>query len=198
LDDAANDMARLDRLARFLAGLHRIDATKPELAFLSDYESFVAAQLAKPREQSDGDLSQTNIRDRLLAVWPPPMRNRKAVLHGDFWLGNVLWHGDELGAVIDWENVAIGDPLADLANVRLELFWSAGPRSAEDFTRAYQVSADVDIAALPCWDLWAALRPASTFAGWGLGAAAMRDMREKHREFVERALRQLATAPRSA
>jgi aminoglycoside phosphotransferase (APT) family kinase protein len=36
--------------------------------------------------------------------------------------------------VLDWEDAAIGDPLADVANVRLELLWARGIEAMEPFT----------------------------------------------------------------
>ena len=197
VESSAAKRAHLDKLAHFLAALHRVDATDPGLAFLGDRASFVAAKLGEHRQRPDDSLSQGEIRERLRAVWPPPAHNRNVVLHGDFWLGNVLWRGDDLAAVIDWEDAAAGDPLADLANARLEIFWVRGSRAMAAFTQTYLALTDVDAAALPCWDLWAALRPASTFAGWGLDAATERTMRDGHREFVAQALSKLATSPRT-
>ena len=198
IEASAAEPAHFDKLARFLADLHHVDATDPGLAFLGDHASFVAAKLGERRQRTGDNLSQGTIRERLRAVWPPPAHNRNVVLHGDFWLGNVLWRGGDLAAVIDWENAAAGDPLADLANARLEIFWVRGSRAMAAFTQTYLALTDADAAALPCWDLWAALRPASTFAGWGLDAATERMMRNRHQEFVARALSKLATSPRSA
>lgn len=47
--------------------------------------------------------------------------NQPTLLHGDYWPGNILWQGDQLAAIIDWEDACLGDPLSDLANSRLEL-----------------------------------------------------------------------------
>lgn len=37
------------------------------------------------------------------------------LVHGDYRLANMLFHGDALNAVIDWEIWSVGDPRADLA-----------------------------------------------------------------------------------
>ena len=35
-------------------------------------------------------------------------------MHGDYRLGNVMFTGDRLSAIFDWELATIGDPLADI------------------------------------------------------------------------------------
>jgi aminoglycoside phosphotransferase (APT) family kinase protein len=81
------------------------------------------------------------------------------LLHGDFWPGNVLWEDGRLVAVLDWEDAAIGDPLADVANARLELLWAGGAEAKEEFTRRYRsLVPGVDLTDLPHWDRWAGLR----------------------------------------
>ncbi len=63
---------------------------------------------------------------------------------------------------IDGEDAAIGDPLADVANSRLEILWALGRDAMERFTQHYQSLAPLDITDLPLWDLCAALRPVRT------------------------------------
>lgn len=102
-----------------------------------------------------------------LAEVPLSQRNRSVLLHGDFWPGNTLWKDGRLVAVIDWEDAAIGDPLADVANARLELLWAFGIEAMAEFTRRYESSAThVDFTDLPYWDLWADRRLAGRTAGW--------------------------------
>lgn len=41
-------------------------------------------------------------------------------VHGDFWFGNLLWAGDEISGVVDWENGAVtGEPVRDLVRFPL-------------------------------------------------------------------------------
>ena len=49
-----------------------------------------------------------------------------------------------LVGVIDWEDAALGDPLADLANSRLEILWAFGDEAMERFTREYAVYAPLN------------------------------------------------------
>ena len=51
-----------------------------------------------------------------------------ALLHGDYWPGNVLWNGRRLVGVVDWEEACIGDPIADVAIARLDMLWAFGSK----------------------------------------------------------------------
>lgn len=53
------------------------------------------------------------LRDRLAEH--PPAPGDPAVLHGDYRLGNMLFAGSELRAIIDWEIWSVGDPRHDLS-----------------------------------------------------------------------------------
>lgn len=115
-------------------------------------------------------------------AWLPPAAgpvpaNPPALLHGDLWPGNVLWRDGRPAAVIDWEDAARGDPLADLANSRLELLWARGANAMRAFTIAYRSAMDLDYRPLPRWDLHVARRAASAIGGWGLAPARLRRMR---------------------
>lgn len=122
-----------------------------------------------------------------LAAGPPARRNPPVLLHGDYWPGNALWRDDRLVAIIDWEDAAVGDPLADLANARLELLWALGEEAMRRFTARYLALAASDTTDLPYWDLWAALRPLGRFEAWAADAVARAAMRERHGWFVEEA-----------
>jgi aminoglycoside phosphotransferase (APT) family kinase protein len=111
------------------------------------------------------------------------------LLHGDFWPGNILWKDDRLVAVIDWEDAAIGDPLSDVANSRLEILWAFGIDAMNDFTRRYaSIRTDVDFTDLPYWDLCAGLRLSSRIAGWGVDDTTDKTMRERYKWFANQAL----------
>lgn len=94
-----------------------------------------------------------------LVQWTPPSGTN--LLHGDFWPGNVLWDGRQITGIIDWEDVAIGDPLCDVAISRVDLHVMFGPATAATFTQRYGVG-DAHRSVLARWDLAAAMR----FAGW--------------------------------
>jgi aminoglycoside phosphotransferase (APT) family kinase protein len=180
-----------DELAAHLARIHTVAASHPGLAFLPSEEERLAKKLAAIPATLDDTLSEGLIRDALERAWPFPQHNREALLHGDYWPGNILWDEGRLLAIIDWEDAALGDPLADLGNSRLEILWAFGKEAMNQFTHRYQSITGLDFTSLPHWDLAAALRPASRLSTWGLDPATEQAMRDAHRWFVEQALAML-------
>ncbi|MDB5081652.1 MAG: hypothetical protein JWP00_3576 [Chloroflexi bacterium] len=181
----------LRQIAAQLAQIHRLDCSKPDLAFLTDHAARLAANLGSRPARLDDSLDEGRLRDILEAAWPFPHPNKPGLLHGDFWPGNILCKDNRLAAVIDWEDAGSGDPLADLANTRLEIMWAFGIEALERFTGYYRASNPLDFTALPFWDLCAALRPALKLAGWAADSLAEERMREGHRLFTGQAFERL-------
>ncbi|MCC6616115.1 MAG: phosphotransferase family protein [Anaerolineae bacterium] len=187
---AADVSAFMRQLAAQLAQIHRLDVTALNLAFLPRQAEVVSLRLRRRPQVFDESMGEGPIRAALDSVWPLASLNPPALLHGDFWPGNVLWQNNRIAAVIDWEDAAVGDPLADLANTRLELLWAFGAEAMRSFTREYEkVMPGIDARHLPYWDLCAALRPIDQIGDWGLDETVERMMRERHRVFVAEALR---------
>jgi aminoglycoside phosphotransferase (APT) family kinase protein len=131
--------------------------------------------------------------------FPIEERNPPTLLHADYWPGNVLWNDGRLAAIVDWEEAAWGDPLADLAIARLDLLWMAGEEAVEAFTARYVELTDADLTRLPEWDLVAALRPygyldlwSSTWPANGRPDITARTMAVALRAFAERAVTALS------
>jgi aminoglycoside phosphotransferase (APT) family kinase protein len=177
----------IPQFARQLSTIHRVDCSNLDVSFLPQQEKRVAEKLGKRPAKVDESLVEERIRDVLETVWPLRQGNRIVLLQGDFWPGNTLWRYGQLVGVIDWEDAALGDPLADVANSRLEILWAFGIDAMQSFTDHYRSMTTIDFANLPYWDLCAALRPISQIAGWGLDDITERTMREKHRWFVAQA-----------
>jgi aminoglycoside phosphotransferase (APT) family kinase protein len=170
--------------AAHLAKIHRIDGAYFDLSFLP-------RQIRGWGERSavlDESLAEGCIRAALESRWPPVQTNEAVLLHGDYWPGNLLWTDGRLAAVIDWEDAVVGDPLADVANGRLEILWALGMDAMHKFTDHYKtLMPSIDFANLPYWDLCAALRPASKLSTWGLDVATENHMRAAHQLFIEQA-----------
>lgn len=186
--------ALLSQMAAHLAGIHRIAGSRPELSFLPLIEKRASAKVRERSMSADILAEERRVCDVLTAGWPPVQRNASVLLHGDFWPGNVLWRDGQLVAIIDWEDAALGDPLADLGNSRLEVLWAFGDEAMQRFTRAYLSLSALDRANLPYWDLYAALRLSFQLADWDAEgpAARARTMRERFQWFLAQAFEQLS------
>lgn len=140
--------------ATHLAQIHSVDSTKLDLTFLPQQ----MAGLSQRPPTLNETLAEGKIRARLEAVWPRAARNAPALLHGDFWPGNILWQAGKLVGVIDWEDATVGEPLMDLAISRLDMVCIFGVEAMHAFTHHYQARRPMDYTHLPDWDLYAALR----------------------------------------
>jgi aminoglycoside phosphotransferase (APT) family kinase protein len=183
--------------AAHLASVHRLDAGAVAAAGidLPRRADAVDRSLADPPADLDHRLREGAIREVLRRRPPRRYEGPPRLLHGDFWPGNVIWRGDDIVAVIDWEDAALGDPLADVATTRLDLAWGFGPEATAAFTDHYLSLMPVDPTDLPIWDLLAALRPAGSLAAWaadwadfGRPDVTEQAMRAAHTRFVDEAL----------
>jgi aminoglycoside phosphotransferase (APT) family kinase protein len=199
--------------ASALAAVHEIDGSSDICAGLPRRAETVGRLLAETPGKLDESLREGFLRELLAAHWPPPEPDRLVLLHGDFWVGNLLWKDDEIVAAIDWEEASVGDPLADVATTRLDLLWAFGRDAMSAFTDHYlfltsttgapPIAASGPVlpgrtprpAGLALWDLVAALRPAGAFSAWvadwpafGRPDMTAATMRERHRFFLNQAL----------
>jgi aminoglycoside phosphotransferase (APT) family kinase protein len=182
-DAASRGVAIAEELAR----IHHIRGDDPRIAFLPLALDVMAIQLAERPAVPDEDMSETKLRAALMGRWPPPQLP-PVLLHGDCWMGNLIWKDGRIAAVLDWEDAMRGDPRLDLGIARLEILWIDGEEGVGPLTARYAELTGVDLKPLPLYDLAAAFRPVGRISGWGLDTATYALMRERHFAFVARAI----------
>ncbi|HWD40115.1 MAG TPA: phosphotransferase [Fimbriimonas sp.] len=150
-------------------------------------------------EKLNAELREGEIRDLIENAGGPSSPNPWVFSHGDFWPGNLIWRDQNLVAVIDWEEVMIGEPLTDLSICRLDLWWILGRDAMEEFTEVYQSLMNLDLTDLPYWDLCVSLRLINMLEAIGpaypdLGRPDIttETLKRNHQEFVEQAMEKLA------
>lgn len=174
------------RLVAQLSGINRISSTEDDLSFLPTQQEIIENQL-------ESQIYNNRIFDILKNVYPYIKANTDALLHGDFWLGNVIWESD-LITVIDWEDAMFGDPLSDLGKFRLETLWVSNMDEVDYFTQIYEhqmsKTSNFSMTYLPFWDLWGAWR-LRNFASWFDDPATIQRMQKQYDNFVDNATKQL-------
>jgi aminoglycoside phosphotransferase (APT) family kinase protein len=177
------------QLAALLARLHTAGLARTDAPYLPDIRTTATRRLRARPARPDTALREAAVRGALATIWPPPQLNMPVLLHGDFWPGNVLWRDGALAGVIDWEDAAFGDPLADLCLTRMELCMAFGTAAMQSFTLEYRERVPgTNLTALPHWDLYAALRHAGRMSSWGLAVTDLARLQAGHRSFTSGAL----------
>lgn len=115
----AERAAMYDDMNRVLAALHRVDWRTAGLEGFGRPDAYFARQLARWSKQYEASRTDDIPSMEQLMRWLPervPADDEATVVHGDYRLGNLLFHpqGPRVVAVLDWELSTIGHPLADL------------------------------------------------------------------------------------
>lgn len=158
------------RLADLLARVHGVPlAGAPALPDREDPVAAIAGFLGPER-----DALRAWFAAGAVALAP-----RRALLHGDYWPGNVVWRDGAIAALLDWEDAAVGDPLSDVACCRLELRYVLGATGAEAFTRRYAQHAACPPDELAVWSAYVAAAALASMGQWGLPAEREARMRRE-------------------
>jgi aminoglycoside phosphotransferase (APT) family kinase protein len=74
-----------------------------------------------------------------------PAAERISLVHGDFRLGNFLYEGEEITALLDWEMAHLGDPVEDIAWAYRSLWTPEMHVPITEFVRHYTASGGIDV-----------------------------------------------------
>jgi aminoglycoside phosphotransferase (APT) family kinase protein len=162
------------QLAQIAARIHTVDPIKHKLDFLP--EPGPNSALTEVRKYEE------NFRKLALQPYPAfelafrwlyervPKTPQKALVHGDYRIGNIIFGPDGVRSILDWELAHLGDPMEDLGwmCVRAWRFGAdenpvGGLGQREDFWAAYEKASgiSVDPAAARWWEVFGVLK-------WGI------------------------------
>lgn len=137
-DCALPEVAQEERRALYLGmadALAKLHAVRPDAIGLGDYGrpgNYFERQIARWTKQwRSADAGPISALDQLADWLPahlPADDGAVSIAHGDFRLGNMLFHPTEprVVAILDWELSTLGHPLADLGFCVMP--WHTGPQ----------------------------------------------------------------------
>ena len=155
------------QLARMLARLHDVSpAGLPD--DLTDYNAAEVSLLSAKAPPDSMTLHPLGTR-----LWERQRRERERVelnvgtfLHGDYWPGNTLWQGQNLTAVVDFEEVGVGDPALDVAIAAVNLKLEPWPEASDHFVSVYRAETGRALETLRFWEMKELRRPMPDIARW--------------------------------
>lgn len=136
-DGALSELPAADRrgiylgMADAMARMHAVDPAAIGLGDFGKPGDYFARQVRRWTQQLQGSTGEPIAELHELAGWLqdnlPPDDGRSVIAHGDFRLGNLMFHPTEprVIAILDWELSTLGHPLADLGYCCMT--WLIGP-----------------------------------------------------------------------
>lgn len=173
-------------LAETLAGIHSMDFAAIGLGDFGKVGGYFDRQIRRWSGQWEKSKAEDNQAIDLLMDWLPrnvPHDNRTTLVHGDFRIGNVIFHRHKprIIAVLDWELSTLGHPMADLAHSCVYMWmmdsseFGAGLRDVDlqshelpsmtEFVSCYQAAAAGDVELTTFHLAFALFRNAVIFEG---------------------------------
>lgn len=118
------------------------------------------------------------------------------LMHVDYWPGNILWQGEHISAVLDWEEASRGDPGYDVAYGYMNIYLLGLDAAAREFLEVYEVAAGHGVENLGFWELAVAARPMPDparlipqLSALGMPPCAPQIIRKRLRQFIAAACR---------
>lgn len=162
---AGGTPARLAALGSVAAALHDTPTTAtPELPMRT--RPILASDFAAMRR--DGTNPTTPLLDAAQAFVAGLARptGPSVFVHGDLWQGNIMWVGDTITGLIDWDMAGVGHPGVDLSSLRLDAALMYGLDAAGPVTAAWEDAGGRAADDLPYWDAVAALNQPGDMAAF--------------------------------
>jgi aminoglycoside phosphotransferase (APT) family kinase protein len=122
---------------------------------------FVAARRAGAASTPLLDAAEVGMREGRARVDDP------VLVHGDIWHGNLLWTGDRVSGIVDWDMAGVGHPGVDVGALRLDAALLYGIEAAGPVLDGWRaVGAGPADGSQPYWDVVAAANTPTDLAGF--------------------------------
>ena len=185
--DAPNDPLNWARkLAATLVEIHSIPCGEEEQKFLlrGNQEATWFLNSENPPPYMQAYPGGAELWSFLQEQLPKVERVPPVLLHIDYWSGNILWHRNEISAVIDWEEAAYGDPAVDVGYAAMNMALMGLPEAGNEFIGTYESRTGRVLRNLGFWELAAAVRPMMDPVDWQIHQPPGS---ERFQQFIEQA-----------
>ena len=146
--------ARLRRLGALAASIHDIPPPlDPDLPARD--RPIQGVDFAELRRQEPKD--QLAVRAEEMVATRQAKGSAEGFVHGDLWQSNVLWDGDTLAAVLDWDCAGRGPAGVNLGSLRCDAALCFGTEAVGDVLDGWQDHAGRPADDVAYWDVVAAL-----------------------------------------
>jgi aminoglycoside phosphotransferase (APT) family kinase protein len=159
--------ARFRAIGAAAAAVHRLPAPPPSPELPVRTRPIPGVDFAALRRAEPVSPLLAAAEEALDQMPPPP--SLPVFVHGDLWQGNLLWDGDTLTGIVDWDCAGVGPAGIDLGALRCDAATSAGAGAPEDVLAGYEQAAGGPLDDVAYWDVVAALATPPTM-GWFLDA----------------------------
>lgn len=112
-----DDRGRIaQHVVEILADLHAVNPDEVGLGDLGRKEAYIARQLKRWTKQWEATKTEPvpEMEECARRLAELPEQVGASIVHGDYRVGNMIFAGDRVQAVLDWELCTLGDPLADV------------------------------------------------------------------------------------
>ncbi|GLY25147.1 hypothetical protein Misp04_48780 [Micromonospora sp. NBRC 101691] len=128
----------------------------------------------------------------------PVLTGRQVLVHGDLWQGNLLWDGDTLTGIVDWDMAGVGHHGVDLSSLRPDAALRFGGDAADQVLAGWEQATGEPARDLAFWDATAALNMPGDLAVFapaihdqGRGDLSPATLNERRDTFLRHALGRL-------
>jgi aminoglycoside phosphotransferase (APT) family kinase protein len=176
-----------ETLAKTLARIHKVPLNDVDNSFLLDGNSEILWFLkstAQMQPYISAHPQGSVLWSATVEYLPHLVKVARALVHIDYWSGNILWDNGSVSAVVDWEEAAQGDPGIDVAYCRMDMILCGLSEAADLFLATYEQEMGRPAANLGFWELAAAVRPMFSPEGWISESPAV----ERFADFVDAAI----------
>ncbi len=157
-----------NQLAQMLVRIHDISPPENLCKQLPDYNATFTERMSRPEpldriaahplgrqtwEAQKAEFERTPLTDDIF-------------LHGDYWPGNTLWQGQKLVAVVDFEEIGIGDPALDVSTAIVNYRFEPWRDAADNFLEVYRAETGRQLDSLRFWNLKELQRPMPDIGNW--------------------------------